>query len=79
MRSPMLQSPRTMLELVHRFGMVLDRVTDSEQDKVAGKRGGSHLPADYPFWLLLLTAMHYRLAPETVDHSCQPESSTKPS
>jgi hypothetical protein len=66
-----LQSPRTMLKLVHRFTSALEQVRDREKEKTEDRRAGEQqLPADYPFWLLLLTAMYYRLPPKVIDEFC---------
>jgi hypothetical protein len=71
MALPTLQSPRTMLKIVHRFEAVL-RVIQDDQDK----RDRAHaevrqLPADYSFWLLFLVTMYYRLSPWEIEAFCQ--------
>jgi KAP family P-loop domain len=70
MRLPTLQSPRTMLKVVMRFREALDVVQRQQQERLGGRSDGNQLPVDYPFWLLLLVAMYYRLAPEYIEAFC---------
>lgn len=70
MRLPTLQSPRTMLKVVDRFRLALRVVQAQQQARISGQSPGSQFPADYPFWLLLLVAMYYRLAPPYIEAFC---------
>jgi len=70
MRLPTLQSPRTMLKVVNRFHDVLTAVTAQQEEQLQGMPRGAQLPVDYPFWLLLLVAMYYRLAPGYIEAFC---------
>jgi hypothetical protein len=70
MRLPTLQSPRTMLKVVDRFRQALRVVQAQQQARISGQSPGPQLPADYPFWLLLLVAMYYRLAPLYIEAFC---------
>ncbi|MBT8225774.1 MAG: hypothetical protein HKP61_21125 [Dactylosporangium sp.] len=68
---PTLQSPRTMLKVVHRFGVALEYVSIREQQKTDKQHHGEEqLPGDYPFWLLLFSAMYYRLSPTDIELFC---------
>lgn len=57
-----LLTPRTMLKIAYRFRRALDLILG---DSAAQAR--SLLPSGYPFWILFLVAMHYRLDPDCVD------------
>jgi hypothetical protein len=70
MRLPTLQSPRTMLKIVNRFHEVLAAVQEQQRRHLSGESAGMQLPVDYPFWLLLLVAMYYRLAPGYIEAFC---------
>jgi KAP family P-loop domain len=70
MRLPTLQSPRTMLKVVDRFGQALDLIQAQQRQRIRGQSPGPQLPADYPFWLLLLVAMYHRLAPAYIEAFC---------
>ena len=71
MQLPTLQSPRTMLKVVTRFREALNVVREQQRALLAGRSDGAQLPVDYPFWLLLLVAMYYRLAPEYMEAFCE--------
>ena len=70
MQLPTLQSPRTMLKVVTRFREALAVVQEQQQERLSGRSDGPQLPTDYPFWLLLLVAMYYRLASEHIEAFC---------
>lgn len=57
-----LLTPRTMLKIVYKFKQTLDVILS---DAAAEFR--SQLPSAYPFWVLFLTAMYYRLDPDELD------------
>jgi hypothetical protein len=71
MRLPTLQSPRTMLKVVSRYTAVLDEVQHGWERPAAAPSEVQQLPADYSFWLLLLVAMYYRLAPWQIEAFCR--------
>lgn len=66
-----LQSPRTMLKVVERFGAVLRAVQDDQDRRDRAHAEVRQLPADYSFWLLLLVAMYYRLSRGDIEAFCQ--------
>jgi hypothetical protein len=68
---PTLQSPRTMLKVVERFGAVLREVQDDQDNRERVHSEVRQLPADYSFWLLLLVAMYYRLSRGDIEAFCQ--------
>lgn len=70
MELPTIQSPRTMLKVVDRFGQALNAVQAKQRARISGQSSGEQFPADYPFWLLLLVAMYYRLAPPYIEAFC---------
>ncbi|MGH3420972.1 MAG: KAP family P-loop NTPase fold protein, partial [Streptosporangiaceae bacterium] len=70
MRLPTLQSPRTMLKVMDRFRQALQVVQAHQQARISGQSPGAQFPADYQFWLLLLVAMYYRLAPPYIEAFC---------
>jgi KAP family P-loop domain len=70
MRLPTLQSPRTMLKVVDRFRDVLESVRQQQEERLRGDLSGVQFPVDYPFWLLVLVAMYYRLAPGYIEAFC---------
>lgn len=70
MRLPTLQSPRTMLKVVSRYAAVLGEIQHDRERPVATRAEVRQLPADYSFWLLLLVAMYYRLAPWQIEAFC---------
>lgn len=55
-----LRVPRTMLKIVWRFAEAMHAIETSS----SGFRG--RLPASYPFWILFLICVNYRLDPETL-------------
>lgn len=57
-----LLTPRTMLKIVYKFKRTLDIILSEK-----GEEFHSQLPAAYPYWVLFLTAMYYRLAPDDLD------------
>ena len=57
-----LLTPRTMLKIVYKFKQALDVILS---DAAAEFR--SQLPSAYPFWMLFLIAMYYRLDPDELD------------
>lgn len=57
-----LLTPRTMLKIIYKFKQVLDVILS---DATAEFR--SQLPSAYPFWVLFLIAMYYRLDPDELD------------
>ncbi|MBC7226749.1 MAG: hypothetical protein H5T61_05895 [Thermoflexales bacterium] len=56
---PSLGTPRTMLKIVYKFQNLLQLLQDPSAEELR-----SRLPASFPFWLLFLIAMYYRLDPE---------------
>lgn len=54
-----LRNPRTMLKIANKFGRALETILS---DAAAELR--TQLPSSYPFWILLLTAMYYKLEPD---------------
>ena len=70
MRLPTLQSPRTMLKVLSRYAAVLGEIQRDRERPVAARAEVRQLPADYSFWLLLLVAMYYRLAPWQIEAFC---------
>ena len=75
MQLPTLQSPRTMLKVVTRSREALDVVQQQQDERLGGRSDGLQLPVDYPFWLLMLVAMYYRLAPEYIEAFCDGHTS----
>ncbi len=53
-----VSQPRTMLKIVYRFGESLDLMLSPGGDALRKR-----CPSSYPFWLVLLTAMYFRLDP----------------
>jgi hypothetical protein len=70
MRLPTLQSPRTMLKVISRYTSVLGEIQRDRDRPAATRAEVRQLPADYSFWLLLLVAMYYRLAPWQIEAFC---------
>ncbi len=58
-----LRIPRTMLKIVYRFGLSLNNVAEGQGQ---GDEKLLHLRGDYPFWLLFLITIYYRLDPTSL-------------
>ncbi len=58
-----LRIPRTMLKIVYKFSRALQTI-EADTKEAAALR--SRLPSSYPFWLILICAMYYRLDPDDV-------------
>lgn len=58
-----LRIPRTMLKIVYKFSRALQTI-EANTKEAAELR--SRLPSSYPFWLILICAMYYRLDPDDV-------------
>jgi hypothetical protein len=57
-----LLNPRTMLKIVYRFKRTLKVILSEGATEFRNR-----LPSSYPFWVLFLIAMYYRLDPDCLD------------
>jgi len=58
--------PRTMLKITYKFKRVIEVLLGESATRLRNE-----LPASYPFWILFLIAMYYRLDPEHLDEFVQ--------